>query len=201
MHFLISKIFFYFLCFVLLQACSTKYIEQKKVDTKNKNFNNPLQSKVYFKLSDNFEAKKPSCIIVLPTKSKINSNEYIVGPDNMQFDKIIRKSIYAHLSALNYRDIELSRIDYIIKKNNYNTHNKYLTLASDLSCDGVLEINISRFNYSYLGLYSSISVDIAVKLFSSSHKEILWEAFLQEKKAKGDTFITIFYCSRSIQCY
>ena len=97
MHFLINKIFFYFLCFVLMQACSTKYIEQKKVATKNKNFNNPLQSKVYFKLSDNFETNKPSCIIVLPTKSKINSNDFIVGPDNMQFDKIIRKSIYAHL--------------------------------------------------------------------------------------------------------
>ena len=192
MHFLISKIFFYFLCSILLQACSTKYIEQKKIGTKNKNFNNPLQSKVYFKLSDNFKANKPSCIIVLPTKSKINSNEFIVGPDNMQFDKIIRKSIYAHLSALNYRDIELSRIDYIIKKNNYYTHNEYLTLASDLSCDGVLEIEISRFNYSYLGLYSSINVDIAVKLFSSSSKEILWEAFLQEKKAKGDIPLSPF---------
>jgi len=175
-----------------LQACSTKYIEQKKIDTKNKKFNNPLQSKVYFKLSDDFEVNKPSCIIVLPTKSKINSNEFIVGPDNMKFDKIIRKSIYAHFSALNYRDIELSRIDYIIKKNNYYTHNEYLTLASDLSCNGILEIEISKFNYSYLGLYSSISIDIAVKLFSASPKEILWEAFLQETKAKGDIPLSPF---------
>ena len=89
MHFLISKIFSYFLCLVLLQACSTKYIEQKKIDTNNKNFNNPLQSKVYFKLSDDFEENQPSCIIVLPTKSKINSNEFIVGPDNMKLIKLL----------------------------------------------------------------------------------------------------------------
>ena len=102
MHFLISKIFFFFLCFVLLQACSTKYIEQKKVDTKNKNFNNPLQSKVYFKLSDNFEAKKPSHY-GLPTKSKINSNEFIVGPDTCNLIKLLE--IYLCPSALNYRDM------------------------------------------------------------------------------------------------
>ena len=164
MHFLINKIFFYFLLFVLLQACSTKYIEEKNIDKKDKSFNNPLQSKVYFKFSDTFEDNKPNCIIVLPSKSKINSDELLVGPNKMRIDKVIRKSIYAHLSALNYRDVELNRIDYIIKQNNYNTFNGYVALASKLSCNGILDIEISNFNYSYLGLYSSISNDISVRI-------------------------------------
>ena len=76
----------------------------------------------------------------MPIKSKIHSNEFIVAPDNMRIDKIIRKSIYAHLSALNYRDIELNRVNYIIKKNNYHTHNEYITLASELNCNGIWKL-------------------------------------------------------------
>ena len=182
MYILMNKLYILILSYFFLQACSTKYVEGNK---KFKEYNNPLQSKVYYNLSKDYNKKAPKCIIIIPIKSDINKKDFFVGLHNIGIDKIIRKSIYAHLSSYNYRDVELNRIDYLIKKNKYHDLDAFNLLSKELDCDSVLEIEINNFSYTYLGLYSSINIDIDIRLISSNNNEVLWEASLIDTKAKG----------------
>ena len=175
-----------------LHSCSTNYIEKENINLKDEGLNNPLKSNVYFSISKGFNDNKPNCIFILPVKSDIKHKKFILTSDTDRFDKIIRKSIYAHLSALNYRDIELSRIDYLIDKYNAKNLNDFLYLAKKIDCDGMLEIKINKFDFKYLGVYSSVNVFVTLHLISSKTEDILWEAGLDELKAKGSVPLSPF---------
>ncbi len=175
-----------------LYSCSTNYIEKENFNLKDEGLNNPLKSNVYFSISKDFNDNKPNCIFILPVKSDIKRKKFILTSETDSFDKIIRKSIYAHLSALNYRDIELSRIDYLIDKNNSKNLNDFLYLAKKIDCDGMLEIKINKFDFKYLGIYSSVNVFVTLHLISSKTEDILWEAGLDELKAKGSVPLSPF---------
>ncbi len=175
-----------------LYSCSTNYIEKENINLKDEGLKNPLKSNVYFSISKDFNDKKPNCIFILPIKSDIKRKKFILTLDTESFDKIIRKSIYAHLSAFNYRDIELSRIDYLIDKYNSQNLDDFINLARKINCNGMLEIKINKFNYKYLGIYSSVNVFVTVHLISTKTKDILWEAGLDELKAEGSLPLSPF---------
>ena len=185
---LIKLIFILFFLF----SCSTNYIEKENINLKDEGLKNPLKSNVYFSISKDFNENIPNCIFIIPVKSDIKRKKFTLTPNSDSFDKIIRKSIYAHLSALNYRDIELSRIDYLIDKHNSKNLNDFLHLAKKIDCDGILEIKINKFDFKYLGIYSSVNVFVTLHLISSKTEDILWEAGLDELKAKGSVPLSPF---------
>ena len=62
----------------------------------------------------------------------------------------------------------------------------------------MLEIKINKFDFKYLGIYSSVNVFVTLHLISSKTEDILWEAGLDELKAKVVSTFSFFYCVRLI---
>ena len=184
MYISLTKAVAFIILLCLLQACSTQYIDKKK-NTKSDSLNNTFHSKVFFEISDIFEKNNPDCIIVLPIKTSINKKKLLIAKTDKYVDNILRKSFYAHISTLNYRDTELIRVDYLIKKNNYKTLNDYKLLSKKLQCNSFFEIEIIEYSYKYLGIYSSININLKAKLIAASSLEQLWEASIIESKLKG----------------
>ena len=102
---------------------------------------------------------------------KISNNEKLEFAD-LDKSKIVRNAVYGFLSAKNYRDIELARVDYIFLK--FPKISKSLILDK-LNCDAFLGGEILEFKNDYFVTYSVTTVKLHLKLFNKNGN-ILWES-------------------------
>ncbi len=119
-------------------------------------------------IAETFDANIPDCIAVLPVQL---SNNAELNIHNVDIRKLIRHTVYAHLSPLQYRDIELSKIDYYLSKNS-----NLDKLSTSIQCSNYLMGKVTRFTQRDLKIYSNISIAIELRLFSNDLNEELWSS-------------------------
>ncbi len=153
----------YFVLLVFISCSQVNLDEDENLFTYNTPFINASPTISEAKI---FDENIPDCIAVLPIQLSNNADLNI---HNVDIRKLIRHTVYAHLSPLNYRDIELSKIDYYLKKN------KNLDdLSSAIQCNNYLMGKVSRFTQRDLKIYSNISIAIELTLFNNNLNEELW---------------------------
>ena len=150
------------LIFFLLLGCTSNQYEINNLNT-----NIPfLKSSPDFLMSDNFEDNLPKCIAILPIKI---TDDTIINIFSVDIEEIIRHTVYAHLSPYQYKDIELSKVDYY-----YNRDKDIKHLANNLDCNNFITGNILRFNQQDLKIYSNLALEIELNLLNADLNENLW---------------------------
>ena len=143
------------LIFFLLLGCTSNQYEINNLNT-----NIPfLKSSPDFLISDNFEDNLPKCIAILPIEI---TDDTIINIFSVDIEEIIRHTVYAHLSPYQYKDIELSKVDYY-----YNRDKDIKHLANNLDCNNFITGNILRFNQQDLKIYSNLTLEIELNLLNA----------------------------------
>ena len=149
---------------VFLVACKTP--SYTKVSQTSKA--SQLSQDVQYSVSDNFDFDSVGCIAVGGVTKLHTDDDF----KNLDQEALVRKSLYGVLSAKNYVDVELSRVDYIMN----SVHKKSLkNTLKLLNCDAFLTANILSFKNEYLVTYSITSVEIEANLLDAD-KNVLWSS-------------------------
>ncbi len=133
------------------------------------NIDNPfINKKAKTTLSNSFKEFQPDCIAILPFEL---DKEYESNIKNINIQDLVRKTFYAHLSPLQYRDIELSKVDFYLKKND----NLY-QLAKNINCEYFISGKIITFEKKDIKVYSNIFIELYVELNKISEFKPLWKS-------------------------
>ena len=155
------------LVIALLGLLSCKSPEYVRNDTPTQTGQSlPFASDVIYTLAESFSPEQTGCIAIA---------ELSVEHDNAQYQgidqgHIIRKSIFGILSAKNYEDVPLERVDY--KSNTIKPFSNAALLES-LDCDALITGEILAFKNDYFVSYSVMTVEVALRLTDSSG-DVLW---------------------------
>ncbi len=156
-----------YICFFLLVLISCSQMNSDEKETLFSYSGTPfINAKPTVFIAENFDANTPDCIAVLPIELSKDANLNI---HNVDIAKLVRHTAYAHLSPLQYRDIELSKIDYYLSKNLSLDE-----LSSFLQCNIYLTGKVTRFTQRDLKIYSNISIGIELKLVRNDLNQELW---------------------------
>tara|TARA_B100000886_G_scaffold339330_1_gene304479 strand:- start:203 stop:1606 length:1404 start_codon:yes stop_codon:yes gene_type:complete len=158
---------YFYLILLLLTSCSqiNSGEEEKLLSYSGTPF---INAKPTVSVAKNFNNNIPDCIAVLPIQLSKNVELNI---QNVDIKKLIRHTVYAHLSPLQYKDIELSKIDYYLSKNS-----NIDKLSSAIQCNNYLTGKVTRFTQRDLKIYSNISIAIELRLFNNDLNEELWSS-------------------------
>ncbi len=134
-------------------------------------------SPVHFRSSKEFKSSPPDCIAVLPLKSNlkpasVKMNDQSIKPAVLTADQLkeIRWILYSHLAPFPYKDVELARVDEILKDSVFEED-----FYKFGECDALLTGEITVYDTEFLGFYSQTSVGANLKLIKSKDNSILWK--------------------------
>lgn len=163
---------------IVISACNTRYVDQKKGEAAN---GNSITSRVLYTVHESFRRSPPQCIAVLSFKTKE------AGADVNGID-LVRRGIYAHLSPKGYRHVELQRVDYVTSKIGIDSRNiaGINALGASLNCDAFITGEINDFGSSFFGVYSRVSVSASLRMLRASDGALLWEATHTAELQDGD---------------
>lgn len=160
----VKSLLLFIFCFVLLSACKTPSYKKVSDTSEASNFSQEVQ----YSISENFDFNNLECIAVGKITKSHNNDDFI----NLNQEELVRKSLYGVLSAKNYADVDLARVDYIMNSSlDPSTQN---TLNS-LNCDALMTADILSFKNKYLLAYSITSVEIEAKLVDKNEK-LIWSS-------------------------
>ena len=146
---LLSKNKFILFFSVFLFGCAANY-QNSSIEQIEKAQLPFVNSSPNYLIYEDFNKETPNCIIVLPFEIE---NKDRVNIKNINIKEMLRHTTYAHLSPLQYRDIEISKVDYF-----YDLDNNIESLTSNLNCEYFMTGKIIRFTETDLKIYSNISV-------------------------------------------
>lgn len=124
-------------------------------------------NQVVFLVPDTYHQRKPSCIAILPLTA--------AGKTGTESTAKVRRALYAHLAPQAKRDIELARIDHVLKDASAETPESRRNLGVKLKCRALLIGEVTEYGSDFLGLYSRVSVGADLKLVDSDDGAVLWE--------------------------
>ncbi|MGD9052747.1 MAG: DUF799 family lipoprotein [Desulfobacterales bacterium] len=112
----------------------------------------------------------PKSIAILPFGNQTQSED---------IDEFVRTTLYSHLSAQPYKDIELHEVDRKLKRYNL-TH--YATLSQKsarqlgriLGCDAVVVGKVTEYQRLYAGLYSQMAVGASIAVWDTRSGKRIW---------------------------
>jgi len=145
----------------------------------------PLIDKVVFSVDPNFDPEEIKCVAVLPFVAPIKTTD-VFAEVSEDPSLVIRRSFFAHLAPYAYNDIEIERIDFIIKKEQYDNPGIRTHLSQHNNCNTVIEGKIIEFQKKNYILYSHIKVGLEVTMINSRTEEVLWEAKKISQSRGGD---------------
>ena len=153
--------------FLALAACKTPiYVVQEPFAKPTDKM--PFASEVSYFVADGFKSEPIGCIAV----SKFTLEHEDDGYADIDQAAIARKSVYGVLSAKNYRDIELARVDFKADElGGYTAEN----LLKSLDCDALLTGEVLAFKNDYFVTYSVTTVELQLSLVNRSGS-VLWNA-------------------------
>lgn len=137
-------------------------------------------------VTEDFNIVRPRKIAILPFINKTDSDE--------AFD-IVRKSFYNHFSSRNYTDMELYKVDKLLRdkglfKPEEINQAKAEELGEILAVDAVIYGTITKFDRLYAVLYSQVAVGVELKMVGCSEGKLLWRASDVSRKHEGGVSIT-----------
>lgn len=129
--------------------------------------------------SDTKKVKKlPKTVAIIPFQA-----------DNVKTSQVVTRYFYNNFSALNYKDIELSTINRIIKDTNIDINNlskddiKMLGKAFDV--DGIIIGRVTDFDKLFAVIYSSVTVGAKIDFYDVNSGEKIWKFKEKAKKREG----------------
>ncbi len=158
---------------LILAACtSPSYVD--KMDKKGDATANPF-SKVVFHVYDTYNENPPECVAVMP----LGTPKGTASKDaKITFDQAsaVRRAVYAQLSPQGKRDVEIPRVDFVLKQMSKADRDNITQLGKKLNCDAVITGEVTEYGSSYFGIYSKVAVGADLKMVRVGNGRILWEA-------------------------
>jgi parallel beta-helix repeat protein len=123
-----------------------------------------------YKIDPYMEKNRPRTVAVLPFHNKTRSKE---GSD------IVRKGFYNHFSSLPFKDMELYRIDNLLRKADLTDTEVIFKkspreLGNILGVDAVVYGEIYDFDKLFAVVYSQVSVGAEIKMYDAKTGHFLW---------------------------
>jgi tetratricopeptide (TPR) repeat protein len=161
------------LSFVLLMGvgcAGPTYVDKSKPEIGN---GNPF-SKVIFQVHDAYQSEPPACVAILPfaTKSAGDASDKGISVDQSE---AVRRAVYAHLSPQGKRDIELPRVDFVLRQMMANEKSNMMLVGEGLQCDAILQGEVTEYGSEFLAVYSRVAVGAKLRLISAKDGALLWE--------------------------
>ena len=152
------------LTLIFLCACKTptytKVAELGKADA--------IKPEVQYFIAEKFDDENLNCVAMGTVSKNHDSGDFVSLDQRL----LVRRSLFGVLSAKNYKDIELSRVDHVLSKNGGATLAEILKI---LDCDAMLSAEILSFENKYYVAYSVTSVELKTEL-TDKEGDILWSA-------------------------
>ena len=122
-----------------------------------------------YKVDPYMEKHMPRTVAVLP---------FIDESKSQKGAEVVRRGFYNHLSSLPYKDMELFRIDHLLRKaglaDPVDVHKTPPEkLKEILNVDAVIFGTISNFDKLFAGIYSQVSVGADIKMYDTDG-HFLW---------------------------
>ena len=125
---------------------------------------------VYQDMSAVHDGSAPRTIAILPFANQTGKSG---------LNRMVRESLYGHLSHRRFQDVELSLVDDALQdagdlSGEALTPDRLLWLGGRLGCDAVVTGTVTEFERLYMGIYSQLSVGAGITIFSTHDGEHLW---------------------------
>ena len=126
--------------------------------------------------------------VVLPFESP--SDEPEIGP-------LVRTAFYSHFSPGNYRDIEPSRVDQLLDRQDENDLKGWEDLSpAELGelfrADFVIYGRVLHFDRTFLGIYSQIALTVGLEMVSCRTGQGVWQKTLTKRSHDGGLPFSLF---------
>ncbi len=159
-----KKLYLSFLLFFLLISCSRL--------VKNSSFLPP---------SDNFSPNRVKTIAVLPFTNLTT---------NKDLAKLVRISFYSHLTVRAFKDIELSTVDFILKRlkiKNLDINNKaqIKKIGNALKTDYLVYGKVVSNEKVFAAIYSLNSIEIDIQIVDTKKCNVVWHDRIIAKQHEG----------------
>ncbi|MCK9392499.1 MAG: DUF799 family lipoprotein, partial [Syntrophales bacterium] len=123
-----------------------------------------------YKVYPAMENAKPRTVAVLPF-TDVSSSQ--------QGAQAVRRGFYNHFSSLTFRDMELWRVDDLLKKAGLTdaaiiNQTPAKDLGKILGTDAIVYGEISNFDKLFAVLYSQVSVGAKLRMYDARTGELLW---------------------------
>lgn len=112
-------------------------------------------------------------------------------------EMLVRESFYSHLSALNYYDLELSRVDSTLKiieqKASQPWRNRTSAeLGEILRADLIFYGKVKAFKKYFLGIYSQIAIEVEIEMVECKSGEGRWTKTIIKRSHEGGLPFDLF---------
>lgn len=102
----------------------------------------------------------------------------------------VRRAMYAQLSPLEIRDVELSRVDAAVGDRRDGRRLDYSLIGARLGCDAVMVGTVTEYGSNFWGLYSQVVVGADLKVIRTRDGAILWEGSHVARSQDGTVPLT-----------
>ncbi|MEE9418536.1 MAG: GNA1162 family protein [Desulfatiglandaceae bacterium] len=164
------------LCSFIFLGCATVATEKTAITPE-------IQTlfKGTYKVDPYLETHMPRSIAVLPFVDRSKSKEGI---------ETVRRAFYNHFSVLPYTDMELYRVDRLLRKAGLTdpeviTDTPPQKLGEILKVDAVILGDVSNFDKFYALVYSQVAVGAEVKMYETQSGRFLWSSQHVARKHQG----------------
>ncbi len=152
-----------------LSACSSpNYVDSGDADASSI----PGMSNVVYHLHDAYVASPPDCVAILPftlADGAETSESQIDQPE------AVRRAFYAHIAPQGKRDVELSRIDFVVNTFGDTEVKDLPYLGNELHCDTLVIGEVTEYVSDFYTVYSRVAVGAKIKMVRASDGILLWE--------------------------
>ena len=112
----------------------------------------------------------PRSIAILPFGNQTDSED---------ISQIVRTTLYSHMSAHPYTDIELHEIDRKLRRYDLMEYEKFCDVSAKrlgriLNCDAVVVGKVTEFQKVYAGIYSQIAVGASITVWDTRTGKQIW---------------------------
>jgi len=123
-----------------------------------------------YKVDPYMEKHKPRTVAILPFVDESRSKK---GTDT------VRKHFYNHFSSLPFKDMELYRVDHLLRKAGLNDPEGIKNMPPEelgkiLNVDAVIFGSISNFDKIFAVVYSQVSVGAEMEMYETKTGHFLW---------------------------
>ena len=105
--------------------------------------------------------------------------------DAVDKQRLVRRMLYGFVNPYPPRDIELARVDRLVKQPPPYDRTIQKQLGRRLGCGFLLMGTITQFDTDYLGLYSNIHIGVELSLVEAGSGRVLWSGRHEAQSRDG----------------